>query len=131
MDSGTLVIDDIEAGKEFLKRLNSYRRVEGACWLRGEENETRYLHVALKGLTSENSREAYSEVSRITREIEDYYIDSMRVKLITDDDSVAKDLQETYRQYGIRKVPTNREGMGFGGTSAAELYIYAPAKWQN
>jgi hypothetical protein len=64
-------MDEIDAGTEFLKRLNAYRPVKAACWLRKSEDEERYLYVALDGLTVENSDSAYREVLRITAEMKD------------------------------------------------------------
>lgn len=125
MDTPPLVIDEIEAGKEFLGRLNAYKTVKAACWLRGDENEERYLYAALEGLTVQNSDVAYGEVMRITQEMKDHYVDPFRVKLISEEHRVARALAEIYQRYGNR-VPTRISGRVFAGMAVEEIYIYPP-----
>jgi len=116
-------MDEIDAGKEFLTRLNAYRSVKAACWLREAENEERYLYAALDGLTDDNSDSAYGEVLRIAGEMKDHYIDPFRVKLIDTDHPVAKALMEIYRRHPGR-IPTRFNGRVFAGMAVAEVYIY-------
>jgi len=122
-------MDEIDAGAEFLKRLNAYRPVKAACWLRRSEEEERYLYVALDGLTDENSDIAYGEVLRIAGEMKDQFIDPFRVKVITPEHSVAKAVAEIYRRFPGR-IPTRFNGRVFAGMAVAEVYIYPelPAK---
>lgn len=125
MDTSPLVIDEIDAGREFLKRLNAYRPVIAACWLRKDENEERYLYAALEGLTFEKTSDAYNEVLRITKEMTDLYLDPFRVKLVGEDDPVARAVRETYRRYPGR-MPTRLNDRIFTGMSVTEVYIYPP-----
>jgi hypothetical protein len=123
MDPSPLVMDEIDAGAEFLKRLNDCQPVKAACWLRKSEDEERYLYVALDGLTDENSDIAYGEVLRIAGEMKGQYIDPFRVKLISPDHRVAKAILDIYRRYPGR-IPTRYNGRVFAGMSVAEVYIY-------
>lgn len=123
MDPSPLVMDEIDAGAEFIKRLNAYRPVKAACWLRKSEDEERYLYVALDGLTDKNADSAYGEVLRIAGEMKDRYIDPFRVKVISTDHPVAKAILDIYRRYPGR-IPTRYNGHAFGGTGVAEVYIY-------
>jgi hypothetical protein len=116
-------MDEIDAGAEFLRRLNAYRPVKAACWLRKSEDEERYLYVALDGLTAENTDAAYIQVLRITREMKDQYIDPFRVKLVSPDHRVAKAILDIYRHYAGR-IPTRYNGRVFAGTAVTEVYIY-------
>lgn len=125
MDTSPLVSDEIDAGREFLKKLNDFRPVLGACWLLEDESETRYLFIALDGLTVENTGEAYSEVLRISQEMTDHYIDPFRVKLIGCDHPVTKALLEFYQRYKGR-ARIRVDGQIFAGRSFADLYIYPP-----
>jgi hypothetical protein len=125
MDTSPLVIDEIDAGIEFLERLNAYLPVTAACWLRKAENEERYLYAALDGLTVENSGDAYTEVLRITREMKDHYLDPFRVKLISRDDPIAKAVEELYRRYQA-PIPTRFNGRVFAGRDVADVYVYPP-----
>ena len=123
MDTKTLVTEDIEAGAEFLRRLDAYRPVKVACWLRVDDDRLRYLTVALEGLTTENSRVAYHEVLRITQEMKDHYIDPFRVDLIGTDDPIAKSVMEIYKRYP-GPMPTRFDGQIIGRTEVAEAYLY-------
>jgi hypothetical protein len=123
MDTSALVTDEIDAGAEFLKRLNTYQPVQAACWLRAAESEERYLYVALDGLTVANSDIAYREVLRIAGEMKDHYIDPFRVKLIDTEHPVAKAVMEIYRRYPGR-IPTRFTGRVFAGMAVAEVYVY-------
>jgi len=125
MDTSPLVIDEINAGAEFLKQLNDYQPVTAACWLRESEDEERYLFAALDGLTPETSQTAYGEVSRITGEMRDNYLDPFRVKLIGQDHPVAKAVGEIYRRYP-GPIPTRLNGRVFAGSSFEEIYVYPP-----
>jgi hypothetical protein len=123
MDPSPLVTDEIDAGTEFLKRLNAYQPVKAACWLRKSEDEERYLYVALDGLTAANTDLAYGQVLHITREMKDQYIDPFRVKVISPDHCVAKAILDIYRRYPGR-IPTRYDGRTFAGMAVAEVYIY-------
>jgi hypothetical protein len=126
MDQAPLVIDEIEAGKEFIKRLHAYRPVKAACWLRSAEAGPRYLYVALEGLTENTTDAAYGEVLRIAEEMkDDYYIDPFRVKLIRTSDPIAKAIVEIYRRFPGR-TPPRSPGPVLGGVPVAEAYIYPP-----
>src|SRR5580698_10005216 len=105
MDTSSLVMDEIEAGMEFLKRLHSSQPVAAACWLRGGEDEERYLYVALNGSIEDHFASAYLEVRRIAQEMKEHYIDPFRVKLIGENHPVARALLETYRRYPGRVPP--------------------------
>jgi hypothetical protein len=123
MDSSPLVIDEIDAGTEFLKRLNAYRPVKAACWLRKSEDEERYLYVALDGLTVENTGIAYSEILRITREMKGLFLDPFRVKLISPDHPIGQAILDVYRRYP-GPISTSYNGRVFASMSVAEVYIY-------
>ena len=127
MDTTPLVTDEIDAGREFLLRLDAYAPVVAACWMRGAENEERYLYAALDGLTVDNSDIAYGEVLRIVGQMKDRYLDPFRVKLIGPDHPVAKAILDVYRRYPA-PIPTNFGGRVFGSRAAAEVYIYPPLK---
>lgn len=123
MDTGTLVMEDIDAGLEFLKRLHVYQPVKAACWLRVTEDEERYLYASLEGLTDDNSDIAYGEVLRITGAMKDQYLDPFRVKLIRTSDPVAKAIMEIYQRFPGR-APTRFDGRVFAERAVAEVYLY-------
>jgi hypothetical protein len=124
MDQTPLVIDEIEAGAEFIKRLNVGWPVQAACWLR-EEERFRYLYVALDGLNETNTGEAYREVRRLSQEMKEYYIDPFRVKLIRLDHPIARALLDIYQRFAGRRPPYS-DGPIFAGKAVVETYIYPP-----
>jgi hypothetical protein len=124
MDPAPLVMSEIEAGEEFIKRLNAYQPVRAACWLRPTEDSERYLYVAPEGLTDENIDAGYNEVLRVAREMKDHYIDPFRVRLIRTDHPVARAVLDIYRRYPGR-IPTAYTGSwSFGGMAVTEAWIY-------
>lgn len=124
MDQAPLVIDEIEAGQEFLKQMNGHRPVLGGAWIRPEDASERYLHVVLDGLTEENKGLAYGEVLRIANQLRDrHYIDPFRVNVMGPAEPVAHAILETYRRYPGR-IPARYNGNVLGGQEVAEAYIY-------
>jgi hypothetical protein len=125
MDQAPLVMDEIEAGREFIERFHASWPVKAACWLRAAEDGERYLYVALDGLTDANVDAAYGEVLRVAREMKDHYTDPFRVKVIRPDDPVARAVLDLYRRFPAR-IPTRVNGSVFAGRAVAEAYIYPP-----
>jgi hypothetical protein len=125
MDQAPLVMDEIDAGREFIERLHASWPVKAACWLRATEDGERYLYVALDGLTEANVDAAYGEVLRVARAMTDHYIDPFRVKVIRPDDPVARAMLDMYRRFPGR-MPTRFNGSVFGRTAVVEVYVYPP-----
>ncbi len=116
-------MNEIDAGSEFLRRLNQFRHVRAAYWLRGAEDGERYLHVALEGLTDQNIDVAYGEVLRIASEMKDHYIDPFPVKILRVEEPVVQAVVDIYRRFPGR-IPTRFNGPVLGGVPVAEVYIY-------
>jgi len=125
MDKAPLVMDEVEAGEDFLRRLDAHAPVVAACWLRNAEDGERYLYVALDGLTARNADAAYGEVRRIAAEMKDRYIDPFRVRLIGTNDPVARALLDVHRRFPGR-VPPRPNVPAIGGVPVGDLYIYPP-----
>ncbi len=122
MDKSAMVSDYIDAGADFVLRLNDYKPVRAACWLRREEFEERYLYVALEGLSPENRRYAKQEVRRIAEDMTDF-IDPFRVRVIGTDHEIALAVTELYRRHPVN---TPREFHERALAGAAEMFIYPP-----
>jgi hypothetical protein len=127
MDTSSLVVEEIEAGAEFLTQMHKLRPVKAACWLRESEEEERYLYVALEGLTVDNSDVAYGEVLSITRAMKDHYLDPFRVKLISTGEPVARAILDIYRRFPD-SIPNRFDGRIFAGSAVSEVYIYPQFK---
>jgi hypothetical protein len=126
MDTSPLVMDEIQAGGEFVRRIQSYLPVKAAYWLRTDEDEGRYLYVALDGLASENLGAAYDEVLRITQDMKDHYINPFDIKLVPADEGVARAVQDFYRRFPGRVPPPRFNERSIAGTPIVEMYIYPP-----
>jgi len=126
MDQNPLVIDEIEAGKELIQRLNDRFPVIAACWLRDDSGGGRNLYIALDELTRPKEVLANAEVRRIADEVKDHYIDPFWVSIIEPTHPIAKAVTEIYRRFPGRRPPSRSTEYGFGGVGVAELYIYPP-----
>jgi hypothetical protein len=123
MDKAPLVIDEIEAGAAFVKRMDEYEPVKAAYWLRSDEEGERYLHVAIEGLDEYKTDRLYGEVRRITGDMKDQYLDPFRVKVVSTNDPIAKAVMDIYRRFPDR-APPRFTGAVLGGVAVAEVYIY-------
>ncbi|MGO8753546.1 MAG: hypothetical protein ACLQNE_47020 [Thermoguttaceae bacterium] len=123
MDKAPLVMDEIDSGEAFIKRLHDYAPVKAAWWLRSADDGERYLYVAIDGLDESNADLVYGEVLRITGEMKDHYIDPFRVKVVSTKDAVAKAIMDIYRRFPTR-IPPRFDGRVLGGVAIAEVYIY-------
>jgi hypothetical protein len=123
MDTSPLVIDEIEAGKAFIERMNAFAPVKAALWLKSAEDGERYLNVALEGFTGEKNDPVFSEAYRIATEMEDHYIDPFRVHLIGPSHPVAKAVMEFYERYPKRS-PARYDGWSLNGVPIVDAYIY-------
>jgi hypothetical protein len=126
MDQSPLVIDEIEAGKELIKRLNACFHVIAACWLRDDSGGSRRLYIAIDGLMTPDTRMVNHEVRRIANEVKDHYIDPFWVSIIGPTDRIAKAVMEVYARFPGRKPPSRVYEYGFGGMGVEEMYIYPP-----
>lgn len=124
MGQAPLVIDEIEAGKAFIERMNSYSPVAGAAWIRPDEDGERYLYVVLSNLADENTDAAYMDVWRVVNELKDqHYVDPFRVRVIGPNDPFARGITEIYRRYPGR-IPSGYNGSDFPGQAVVDAYIY-------
>lgn len=126
MDQTPLVMDEIEAGKEFIRRMHAYRPVKAAWWMRPAEDAERYLYVVLDGLSIDNKDEAYREVLHVANAMSpDHYIDPFRVRLVSPNDPAGRAALDLYGRYPGR-IPPRWNGSAFGAVDATEVYVYPP-----
>jgi hypothetical protein len=123
MDQGPLVSEQIEAGATFLREFQKNFPVQVAFWLKDSESGERYLYVASEQITDENFDVAYGEVARIWKEIQEPWFDPFKVKVIGDQDPLAKAALEALQRRGGRG-PVRLYGQVFGGIAVDEVYVY-------
>ena len=123
MDTSPLVIDEIEAGKAFIERMNAFAPVTAALWLKRDEDGQRDLYVAVEGYTPEKFEQAYSETLRIVEEMEDHYLSPLQVNIIDSSDPIARAITEFYDRYPKRS-PARYPGYSLNGVPIVDAYIY-------
>jgi hypothetical protein len=126
MDQASLVMDEIDAGQEFLEAFEHYAPVRAAFWLKADEDSGWYLYVASDQFPNQNLDAAYSEVLRLGATIQNPNFDAFQVNLIRTDDPLAQAALDINRRITAR-VPTRIRGGRFGGSSVEGVYVYPPA----
>jgi hypothetical protein len=123
MDQGPLVSEKIEAGARFLGEFQKRYPIEAAFWLKESDEGAWWLYVASDQITDENFHVAYKEVGRVARNIKDPWFDLMEVKVIGEDDPLAKGAADIRSRYPAHKA-TRLYNRTFGGVAIDEIYIY-------
>ncbi len=126
MDHESLLTEQIDAGARFVREFDKYAPVRVAFWLKERDRRFRHLYVVSDEISDDNFDQAYWEVGRIRRQIQDPYLGWGRVMVLGVDDPLAKAALEKrcyYRGY----VPIRLSETHFGRVGAEEVYIYPPA----
>jgi hypothetical protein len=123
MDQELLVNEQIEAGRKFLELFASSISVRVAFWLKAGEDSGWYLNVAAEQVTHENIRDAYGEVLRVAKSIDDPNFDRFRVKLIGVADPLARAAWEVCRR-SPPGIGTHLRDGAFGGMAVEGVYVY-------
>jgi hypothetical protein len=126
MDSNPLVTEEIDGGAELIRRFQEYMPVEAAFWLNPSEDGAWALYIASPQMDVAKYDRGFAEILRIVREMKTPYIDPFQVRLIGNDDPLAKAAVEINRKYP-GPTPTRFRGKNFGGVPVEDVYIY-PAK---
>lgn len=123
MDTNPLVIEEIDAGAELIRRFQEYMPVDAAFWLNPSEEGGWALYLASPRMDVANYDLGFAEILRVVHEMRTPYIDPFQVRLIGSDDPLAKAAMETNRKYP-GPTPTRFRGPSFGGAAVDEVYIY-------
>jgi hypothetical protein len=123
MDKGPLVNEEVAAAERFLVEFNKSYPVQVAFWLKDGDTENWFLHVVSDQITDENFDVAYGEVVRIDGERPDPWFDCLRVKVLGEDEPLAKAVKELRRRYPLDK-PARFFKETIDGIEAAEIYVY-------
>lgn len=123
MDQRSLVIEEIDAGEELVRRLDKITPVQAAFWIKDSEEGQWYLYIALDQIDDANLGVAYGEVLRLAGEMASPHLDPFQVKLIPASDPLAQTALSIHRRYPGNR-PTRFGGNNFGGMSVEGVYIY-------
>ena len=123
MDQNPLVMEEIKAGAELVRRFHGYVPVEVAFWLNPSDEGRWSLYIASEKINDTNFDTGYGEVLRIVSELQTPYLDPFQVKLIAAGDPLAKAAVEINRKYP-GPMGNRIRGDNFGGVGVEEVYIY-------
>jgi hypothetical protein len=123
MDTNPLVIEEIDAGSELIRKFQEYMPVEGAFWLNPSEEGRWALYIVSPQMDVANYDLGFAEILRLVHEMGTPYIDPFQVRLVGSDDPLAKAAFEINRKYP-GPMPTRFRGKNFGGMPVEEVYIY-------
>ncbi len=124
MDSRALVVDqeEIDAGQEFVSRLDKRLLVKVAFWLKPAD-ERWWLYVASDRIVNGDVKHGYQQVVAVARAMNNPYLDPSRIKLIAADNPLAHAALSVQQRYPGR-MGTRYNGPIFGDMSIDGAYIY-------
>jgi hypothetical protein len=123
MGQESLVIEEIDAGEELVRRLDKFTPVTAAFWVNDSEGGRWYLYIASDQIDDKNLDVAYGEVLRLAGQMGNPYLDPFQVKLIPSSDPLAQAALHIHRRYpGL--MATRFGGQNFGGLGVEGVYIY-------
>jgi len=125
MGQGLLVIEQIDAGADFVCDFNHYRCVAVACWISPAESDNLFLYIASDEIDDSNFDIAYGEVLRRLSGKRSPWLDPFQIKLVNSADPIARHAIEIRDRYPA-KIATRYNGPSIGGTSIDGAYIYPP-----
>jgi hypothetical protein len=125
MGQNLLVVEQVDAGADFVRDFNDYFSVSVACWVNPAESDNVFLYIASDEIDDSNIDVAYGEVLRRLGRKRSQWLDPFQVKLITSSDPIARDAIQIRDRYAA-KIPTRYQGSSIGGMSIDGAYIYPP-----
>lgn len=125
MDQGPLVIEQIDAGMEFVDRLEEHLPVRAAFWMKAADGGRWYLYIASDQINHSPLGAGYATVSRVAREMDDPNLDPFQIKLIGSDDPLARAALDAHHRF-VGRMPARFRGSQFGDVSVEEVYLYPP-----
>ena len=121
--TGSLVIEQIEAGAELIREFDKYASLRTAFWLKESGDGDWYLHLVSDRIDDSNFDLAFAEVLRLTRSQPTPWLDPYQVKVAGIDDPVAKDVLGLQPK-ASGKFATRLRHLRLGNVTADEIYIY-------
>jgi hypothetical protein len=123
MDTNPLVTEEIDAGAELIQRFQDHMPVEAAFWLNPSEEGRWALYIVSPKIDVASFDLGFTEILRLVQEMQTPYIDPFQVRLIGNDDPLAKAAIEANRIFP-GPIPTRFRGKNFGGVPVEEVYVY-------
>jgi hypothetical protein len=124
MDHGPLVTDQINAGAELIRRIDSRIPVRAAFWLKASDDPYRYLYLVSDEIDDTNVKDAYGVVLDLVHAIHSPFLDPFRVNLLSADHPLARAALEMADHYS-ELLPTFLGSRRFGDTWIDDGYVYS------
>jgi len=125
MGQDFLVIEQIDAGTEFVRDFKDYVTVSVACWIKPADSDNLYLYIASNEIDASNIDVAYHEVLRRLSGKRSQWLDPFQIKLVNSSDPIARDAIQIRDRYPV-SLPTRYQGSWIGGMGIDGAYIYPP-----
>lgn len=125
MGQDLLVIEQIDAGDDFVRDFNDYVSVSVACWVNPAESDNLFLYIASDDIDDSNIDVAYGEVLRRLSGKRSQWLDPFQIKLVNSSDPIARDAIQIRDRYPA-KIRMRYQGSSIGGMSIDGAYIYPP-----
>jgi hypothetical protein len=127
VDRAALVIDQLNAGAELVRRVNEEMPVDAAFWLALPDDVDWYLYVAFREALAGDVatfHSAFMLVDRFVTEMDSPYLDPFRIRVVGRDHFFARAAVEMLRKHPTRSV--TRIAGPFGGVYVDGGYLYPP-----
>ncbi len=122
-----LLVEQIEAGADFIRDFNDYVPVSVACWVIPTESDNVFLYIASDDIDDSNIDVAYGEVLRRLNGKKSQWLDPFQIKLVNTSEPIA---QDAIKIRDRRPVPSvthyGTGGSSIGGVSIDGASIYPP-----
>lgn len=126
MDTITLVENQIEDGQKLLDRLSeSDFSVRAACWVKPIDEDRWSLYIATPVVDEKGAAQAYREVYRVLRSIENVWITDSDIKLIGETHPITNGLLDILKRSN-GKISTRSRRPLLGEFPIEEAYVYPP-----
>jgi hypothetical protein len=123
MDQGSLVVEETDAGAEFVRRFQTFMPVDLAFWLKGSDDNHWTLCIASKQFDETKFDLGYGEVLRLAKEMKNPYIEPFHVMLLPSDSPLAVVALKIQRSFP-GNIATRFSSTELGGIDVAGAYIY-------
>ena len=123
MDQEPLVMEEIEAGAQFVRAFDRSIPIRAAFWLKDGDEGHWYLYLASDRIDDANFHLAYREVIRLSNQMQLDDFDPFQVKVINAEKPLAKAAIEINQIFPTRRG-TRLRRQWFGGDYIDSAYIY-------
>lgn len=123
MDPNALVMEQLDAGADLIRRFSTKMPVKVAFWLKPTNAAQWYLYIASEKIDDRTLDEGYREVLRLARQNPSPYLGPFQVKLIPGDDPQARTALNVQSWYP-GSLATRIDGHPFNESTTEGVYIY-------